>query len=171
MKPSLICHSSHRHIVRCSNTSSARVSANHFSGCICLRNQLYRCPNTFELDGLSADSTGALTPLPGSPFWITPTYSLNWSLTHSANWLFASDGSNIYSFSIASNGALTLKSSTNAQQFASTGVEAITALFLDHTWSNLYATLVDVSGKDDNGERDPGLPEKRHNRCVDLYRS
>jgi hypothetical protein len=104
-------------------------------------------PPTYELDGFSADSTGALTPLPGSPFWTSPTNSLSWSLTHSANWLFISDGSNIYSFSIASNGALTLKSSINAQQFASTGVEAITALFLDHTWSNLYATLVDVSGR------------------------
>jgi hypothetical protein len=103
-------------------------------------------PPAYELDGFSADSTGVLTALPGSPFWTSPANSLSWSLTHSANWLFISDGSNIYSFSIASNGALTLKSSINAQQFASTGVEAITALFLDHTWSTLYATLVDVSG-------------------------
>jgi hypothetical protein len=103
-------------------------------------------PPAYELDGFSADSTGALTALPGSPFWTSPANSLTWSLTHSANWLFISDGSSIYSFSIASNGALTLKSSINAQQFASTGVEAITALFLDHTWSTLYATLVDVSG-------------------------
>src|SRR5437764_907016 len=78
-------------------------------------------PPAYELDGFSADSTGALTALPGSPFWTSPANSLSWSLTHSANWLFISDGSNIYSFSIASNGALTLKSSINAQQFASTG--------------------------------------------------
>src|SRR5215813_10946114 len=63
-----------------------------------------------ELDGFSADSTGALTPLPGSPFWTSSVASLS-TLTHSAHWLFASDGVNIYSFSIASNGALTLKSS------------------------------------------------------------
>jgi hypothetical protein len=102
--------------------------------------------SSFELDGLSADSTGALTALPGSPFWTTTTYSLFWTLTHSAKWLFLSDGTNIYSFSIASNGALTLKSSINAQQFSPGGSEVIIALFLDHTWSTLYATEVDDSG-------------------------
>jgi hypothetical protein len=96
-----------------------------------------------ELDGFSADSAGALTPLPGSPFWTSSTASLS-TLAHSAHWLFASDGINIYSFSIASNGALTLKSSINAQQFAPSS--GVTALVLDRTWSTVYATEVDWAG-------------------------
>ena len=96
-----------------------------------------------ELDGFSADSTGALTPLPGSPFWTSSVASLS-TLTHSAHWLFASDGVNIYSFSIASNGGLTLKSSINARQFA-TPSSGVAALVLDRTWSTLYARVYDVN--------------------------
>src|SRR5438270_150629 len=54
-----------------------------------------------ELDGFSADSTGALTPLPGSPFWTSSVASLS-TVAHSAHWLYASDGISIYSFWIAS---------------------------------------------------------------------
>jgi hypothetical protein len=96
-----------------------------------------------ELDGFSADSTGALTPLPGSPFWTSTANTQFWTLAHTTNWLFASDELNIYSFSIASNGALTLRSSINAQQFANS--DEVAALFLDHTGSTLYATEVNVS--------------------------
>jgi len=96
-----------------------------------------------ELDGFSADSTGALTPLPGSPFWTSTTSSLS-TLAHSAHWLFASDGVSIYSFSIASNGALTLKSSINAQQFVNSS-SGVTALVLDRTWSTLYARVYDMN--------------------------
>jgi hypothetical protein len=99
---------------------------------------------TVELDGFSADSTGALTSLPGSPFWTTPHNTQFWTLANTAHWLFASDQINIYSFSIASNGALTLASSIDAEQFANS--DEITALFLDHTGSTLYATETNVSG-------------------------
>ncbi|PYV71374.1 MAG: hypothetical protein DMG96_28925 [Acidobacteria bacterium] len=99
-----------------------------------------RLPNSVELDGLSADSTGGLTPLPGSPFWTSTTASVYRTLAHSANWLFLADDFKIYSFSIASNGTLTLKSSINAGQFAPSGSDRILALFLDRTWSTLYAT-------------------------------
>jgi len=54
-----------------------------------------------ELDGFSADSTGALTALPGSPFWTSTTASQFWTLAHTPNWLFLSDEVKIYSFSIA----------------------------------------------------------------------
>ena len=103
-------------------------------------NRLFSGPNTVELDGFSADSTGALTVLPGSPFWTSSTASVYRTLAHSANWLFLADDVKIYSFSIASNGTLTLKSSINAGQFAPSGSDRITALFLDRTWSTLYAT-------------------------------
>ena len=95
-----------------------------------------------ELDGFSADSTGALTPLPGSPFWTSSVASLS-TLTHSAHWLFASDGVNIYSFSIASNGGLTLESSINAQQFATSS--GVIGLVFDRTWSTLYARVYDMN--------------------------
>jgi len=103
-------------------------------------NRLFNGPNTVELDGLRADSTGALTPLFGSPFWTSTAQTQYWTLAHSAHWLFASDGIFIYSFSIASNGALTLESSINAQQFAISNSYEIEALFLDRSGSTLYAT-------------------------------
>src|SRR3954454_22740 len=98
-----------------------------------------------ELDGFSADSTGALTPLPGSPFWTSTTTSQFWSLAHTPNWLLLSDEVNIYSFSIASNGALTLKSSINAQQFSPAGSDVISKLFLDRSGSTLYAAATEQS--------------------------
>src|SRR5260370_33110822 len=60
--------------------------------------------NTYELVGYSADSTGALTPLAGSPFWTTRNTFL--AMANTSHWLFVSDGTYIYSFSIASNGTL-----------------------------------------------------------------
>jgi len=108
-------------------------------------NRLFSGSNTVELDGFSADSTGALTALPGSPFWTSSKSSLYWTLAHSAKWLFLADDLKIYSFSIASNGTLTLKSSINAQQFSPSGSDFIAALFLDRTGSTLYATEVEQS--------------------------
>src|SRR6266850_454710 len=71
--------------------------------------------NSSELDGYSADSNGALTRLPGSPFWTSNSVYAT-GLANTTHWLFVSDGVYIYSFSIASNGALTKVSSVNAQQ-------------------------------------------------------
>lgn len=101
---------------------------------------------TVELDGFSADSSGALTPLPGSPFWTSTSTvaSQFWTLAHTVHWLFASDAVNIYTFSIAWNGALTLKSSINAQQFANSPSDEITSLVLDRRMATLYATEYNV---------------------------
>jgi hypothetical protein len=101
-----------------------------------------------ELDGFSADSTGALTPQPGSPFWTSTSWSPYWTLAHTAHWLFLADAWNIYSFSIASNGALTLKSSINPLQFTNSVFNEIVNLVLDRTMSTLYVTEydLDVSG-------------------------
>ena len=95
-----------------------------------------------ELDGYSADSNGALTPLPGSPFWTFTASVQYWALAHTSNWLFASDANNIYSFSIASNGALTQTSSINVEQYANS--DEVVSLFLDHTGSTLYANEENV---------------------------
>jgi len=94
---------------------------------------------TTELDGYSADSNGSLTLLPGSPFWVFKSQYTG-GIAHTAHWLFASDGTFIYSFSIAANGSLKEVSSVNAEQYAECpGCGSITALFLDHTGSTLYA--------------------------------
>src|SRR6266496_117014 len=103
-----------------------------------------------ELDGFSADSTGALTALPGSPFWTSTTASQFWTLAHTPNWLFLSDEVKIYSFSIASNGALTLKSSINAQQFSPAGSDVISALSLDRSGLTLYAAATEQSAATGN---------------------
>src|SRR6266516_7950379 len=113
-------------------------------------NRLFSGPNTAELDGFSADSTGALTALPGSPFWTSTTASQFWTLAHTPNWLFLSDEVKIYSFSIASNGALTLKSSINAQQFSPAGSDVISKLSLDRSGSTLYAAATEQSAATGN---------------------
>src|SRR5438309_1227998 len=94
--------------------------------------------NTSELDGYSADSTGALTRLAGSPFWTSNSLYAT-GLANTAHWLFASDGVYIYTFSIASNGTLKQVSSINAQQYTGGTCGEVGSLFLDHTGSTLYA--------------------------------
>ena len=86
--------------------------------------------NNFEINAFSADSKGQLTPVPGSPFAANAN-----SIAANRNYLFGTDGENIYSFSIASNGALTQVSSINAVQFTD---GYIGFLFLDRTGSTLY---------------------------------
>ena len=100
--------------------------------------------NTYELVGYSADSTGALTPLTGSPFWKTSKTLL--AMANTSHWLFVSDGTYIYSFSIASTGALKQVSSVNAaQHYGFSGLAGV-YLLLDHTGSTLYALAEDGVG-------------------------
>lgn len=89
----------------------------------------------FVVDGYAAASTGSLTAIPGSPF----QYDVN-VIALNGGWLFgveatgSSGGQLINSFSIASNGALTLKN----QKYVNDSGGAIIHLFLDHTGSSLY---------------------------------
>jgi hypothetical protein len=100
--------------------------------------------STYELDGYSADSTGALTHLAGSPFWKTNKTLL--AMANTSHWLFVSDGTYIYSFSIASSGALKQVSSVNAaQHYGFSGLTGV-YLLLDHTGSTLYALAEDGVG-------------------------
>jgi len=101
--------------------------------------------NTSELDGYSADSTGALTRLSGSPFWTSNVSNLT-GLANTSHWLFVSDGTYIYLFSIASNGTLKEVSSINAKQYYGFDGTAAVWLVLDHTGSTLYALAVDGTG-------------------------
>lgn len=99
---------------------------------------------TYELDGYSADSTGALTLLSGSPFWKTSKTLL--AMANTSHWLFVSDGTYIYSFSIASSGTLKQVSSVNAaQHYGFSGLAGV-YLLLDHTGSTLYALAEDGVG-------------------------
>jgi hypothetical protein len=97
--------------------------------------------NTSELDGYRADSTGALTRLPGSPFWRSTSPNVG-GIALTAHWLFATDGTSIYSFSIAANGALTKVSPINAEQHSECHCGSIGSLFLDHTGLTLYALSI-----------------------------
>ena len=100
--------------------------------------------STYELDGYSADSTGALTRLAGSPFWKTNKSLL--AMANTSHWLFVADGTYIYSFSIASSGALKQVSSVNAaQHYGFSGLTGV-YLLLDHTGSTLYALAEDGVG-------------------------
>jgi hypothetical protein len=100
--------------------------------------------NSYEIDGYKADSTGALTPLAGSPFW--KTSKTLYAMAHTTNWFFVSDGTNIYTFSIASTGALKQVSSVDAaKDYEFTGLAGLN-LILDHTGSTLYSLAEDGSG-------------------------
>lgn len=97
--------------------------------------------NTSELDGYRADSTGALTRIPGSPFWSSTSPNVG-GIALTAHWLFATDGTSIYAFSIAANGSLKRVSSINAEQFSECRCGSIGSLFLDHSGSTLYALSI-----------------------------
>jgi len=100
--------------------------------------------NNYEIDGYKADSTGALTHLAGSPFWKTTKTLL--TMAHTTNWFFVSDGTNIYSFSIAASGALKQVSSVNAAKFYAFSGLTGASLVLDHTGSTLYSLALDGTG-------------------------
>jgi len=89
--------------------------------------------NTGQINAYSAAANGTLTAIPGSPF----PDNVNYMAVNGA-WLFAIENnpneSLVDSYSIASNGALTLKDRNTAN--ANPGVVSV---YLDHTGSTLYA--------------------------------
>src|SRR5262249_53958322 len=101
--------------------------------------------NNFEINAFSADSNGQLTPVPGSPFAPNVT-----KMTANRNYLFGTDGRNIDSFSIASNGALTQVSSVNGLQFNPHG--GLSDLFFDRTGATLYSVHFLIDNANDGYE-------------------
>jgi len=89
--------------------------------------------STGQINAYSASSTGALTAVPGSPFPDNVTY-----MAVNGAWLFGIENnpneSLIDSYSIASNGSLTLKNTYTAEPSA-----GVTSVYLDHTGSTLYS--------------------------------
>lgn len=90
---------------------------------------------TNKIEAFAADATGQLTAIPGSPFADNVG-----GLAVNGQYLFGTDGTNIYSYSIASSGAITQVASLNARQYNNpvkcSGGPGI--LFLDNTGATLY---------------------------------
>jgi hypothetical protein len=86
-----------------------------------------------QINAYAADRKGSLKPVPGSPFVENGS-----TLAVGAKWLFSSDTVNIYSFSIAPNGALKQVSSINAQAYNGYADGGPISLFLDRTRESLY---------------------------------
>ncbi len=83
-----------------------------------------------------AASNGKLTAVPGSPF--TAAIAYGGSLAVNAKYLFATNGVDISSFGIASNGVLHHVASSDAQGFNQSDCGGPVALFLDRSGATLY---------------------------------
>ncbi len=86
-----------------------------------------------QINAYAVAPNGTLTPVPGSPFAEKGAY-----ITVNKKWLFSSDTIDIYSFSIAANGALKQVSSINAQQLNGYNDGGPVNLFLDRSGTTLY---------------------------------
>lgn len=86
------------------------------------------------INGYSADPTGKLTAIAGSPYPASVSY-----MAVNGAWLFGTDNfTYIDSFSIATNGALQQVSQINASQYNQYATGGPENVFLDHTGSTLY---------------------------------
>lgn len=89
--------------------------------------------SAYKINQFSASSSGALSD-------IAPAISTNGVSFMAVNgkWLFGANGTDIYSFSIASNGSLKQVSSIDAAHYNAGDTGGPENLFLDHTGANLY---------------------------------
>ncbi len=87
----------------------------------------------YEINGYAAASNGALTPVPGSPFKYNVSY-----LAASGDYLYGTNGIDINTYSIASDGALSDLFSVNAKQLSGSSCGGPINLFLDRTGTFLY---------------------------------
>jgi hypothetical protein len=83
-----------------------------------------------------AASNGKLTAVAGSPF--TAAIAYGGSLAVNAKYLFATNGVDILSFAVASNGALHRVASKDAQGFNQSDCGGPVSLFLDRSGATLY---------------------------------
>jgi hypothetical protein len=86
-----------------------------------------------EIKAYSVSATGGLTAVAGSPFTADVQY-----LAANGTYLFGSNGTDIDSFSIESNGGLKKMDSINAQAFNSGSCGGPFYLFFDRTGTTLY---------------------------------
>src|SRR6266567_1589212 len=94
--------------------------------------------STDQIHGYSVAPNGALTPIAGSPFPFNVNY-----MAVTGSWLFgiANLDEDLDSFSIGSNGSLTLKDSLTVV----TNGNGLISDYLDHTGSTLYADLYSIN--------------------------
>jgi hypothetical protein len=96
---------------------------------------------TNQVNGYSAAADGALTPIPGSPFSDNVSY-----LSVNGAWLFGAEDvfpSDVLSYAIGSNGALTQKDS-----YTVPNNDAVNSMWLDHTGATLYVDGYDGDSND-----------------------
>ena len=86
-----------------------------------------------------------MTAVTGSPFAGNGAY-----IAGSRGWLFSTDTVDIYSYSIAADGALKQMSSINAQQYNQYPTGGPINLFLDRTGSTLYDEDIYWDGANNN---------------------
>lgn len=89
--------------------------------------------NGYEINAYQVAANGALTNVAGSPFAENGFY-----MAVNRKWLFATDTVNIYSFSVAWNGALQQVSSLDAQQYNQYNAGGPVSLFFDRSGRTLY---------------------------------
>lgn len=94
---------------------------------------IQKSQSNFEVSAYSAASNGQLTRVSGSPFPANANY-----LASNGKYLFGSNGVDIYSFSIASDGALSQVASVNAQNYNEDACGGPENLFVDLSGQTLY---------------------------------
>ena len=87
----------------------------------------------YEVMAYTASSTGELTPISGSPFPANVQ-----QLAASKNLVFGTNGIDINSFAVASDGALTQVGTLNARSLNQNDCGGPLSLFLDNTGTTLY---------------------------------
>jgi hypothetical protein len=87
-----------------------------------------------KIYAFAAALDGKLTPVSGSPF----VGDVTSSMTANGKYIFGTNGVSIYSFSMASDGALKKIAEINAQQFNEYDCGGPVALFVDRTGTTLY---------------------------------
>ncbi len=89
--------------------------------------------NNYEINAFTAASDGKLTAVSGSPFAANVQ-----SIAVNQQYLFGTNGVDIYSFSIAPDGSLDKAATINAQKFNGYKCGGPVALFLDRTGKTVY---------------------------------
>jgi hypothetical protein len=98
-----------------------------------------------EIYAFAAAADGSLTTVPGSPF-----PGKVYPMAVNSGYLFATDGTYIYSYSIASNGAINLVFAIDSTEYNDPrGSGYLSSLFLDRTGATLYDQDIYCCGDND----------------------
>jgi hypothetical protein len=116
-----------------SSTENNNVGKNNSAPIAFVYVSSVRSTGSYEIHAYKVASDGTLTAVSGSPFAENGFY-----LAENGNWLFSTDTVDIYSFSIAANGALRQVSSVNAQQYNQYDAGGPVNLFFDRKGTTLY---------------------------------